>query len=78
MSSPWRAHAAAIIRDVIERVGTDDERALRQALRDAYPFGPRANHPYKIWCSEVRFQLGEKRRAALARVDSPGQRELFS
>jgi hypothetical protein len=26
-------------------------------LRDAYPWGERAYHPYRIWCSEVNRQL---------------------
>ncbi|MFA7946504.1 hypothetical protein ACEK06_29280 [Pseudomonas brenneri] len=32
--------------------------ALRKYLTEAYPFGDRANSPYKAWLSEVRRQLG--------------------
>ena len=55
--SYWRDRAAPIIREVIARVGRDDERALRKALHDACPFGERQLHPYKIWRDEIRRQL---------------------
>ncbi len=55
----WRQQAAPIIARVIAEVGRDDEKKLRSALREAYPFGERAMHPYKIWCDEVRRQIGE-------------------
>nr|QNI17910.1 hypothetical protein [Pseudomonas aeruginosa] len=32
--------------------------ALRKALAEAYPWGNRANRPYKAWLSEVKRQLG--------------------
>lgn len=57
----WREHATPIIRRVIAETGTDDEKALRKALREAYPFGERQYHPYKIWCDEVRRQLHKPR-----------------
>lgn len=56
----WRDEAAPIIARVIERVGRDDLTALRRALRDAYPWGERRCWPYKVWCDEVRIQLGLK------------------
>lgn len=31
---------------------------LRKKVSDAYPFGPRANHPYKIWLKAVDDILG--------------------
>lgn len=52
----WRNQAAPIIADVISRVGCRDMRALRKALREAYPWGLR-NYPYKIWLSEINRQL---------------------
>ena len=45
----WRSMAAPIIARVIAATGTDDPKALRKALHDAYPFGARKWHPYKIW-----------------------------
>ena len=58
--SGWRSRAAAVIASVIEEVGTEDEKALRKALREAYPFGPRKFHPYKIWLDEIKIQLGKR------------------
>jgi hypothetical protein len=69
----WRDKARPIIAAVIARVGTDDLPRLRRALREAFPFGPRENHPYKIWCDEVRVQLGTKTK----RVDEQGKFTLF-
>lgn len=76
----WRSRARSIIADVIHRVGTSDPKALRAALREAYPFGERKNHPYKIWCHEVRLQLGlvkvpDRTRSAPASCE--GQLDLF-
>jgi hypothetical protein len=60
MKATWRGKARPIIAGVIARVGTADMASLRKALRAAYPFGPRENFPYKVWCDEVRKQLGTK------------------
>ncbi len=60
MKSQWRAIARPIIADVINDVGLDDEKKLKRELRDAYPFGERANHPYKIWLDEIKIQTGKK------------------
>jgi len=54
----WADAAAPIVGEVIRRVGRNDMRLLRKALVDAYPFGERANTPYKAWLAEVRRQLG--------------------
>ncbi|MEZ4865332.1 MAG: hypothetical protein R3C14_28745 [Caldilineaceae bacterium] len=34
--------------------------ALRALISQAYPFGERRYHPYKIWLSEVKRVLGEQ------------------
>jgi len=57
MKQAWRDHCRPIIATVIEQTGTDDMKKLRKALRDAYPYGQRKLHPYKIWRSEIRRQL---------------------
>ena len=62
MTGSWRQSASPIIAKVIREHGTEDMKALRAALRDAYPFGERAYWPYKVWCDEVRAQLGLKKR----------------
>lgn len=78
----WRDQARPIIAAVIADVGTADRKRLRLALRDAYPWGPREYHPYRIWCHEIRVQLGEVeppgRRVRVRAVEpSSGQRQLF-
>jgi hypothetical protein len=57
MTSPWRERARPIIAEVIERTRGKPETEVRAALRAAYPFGSRINHPYKVWLSEVAKQL---------------------
>lgn len=74
----WRDKARPIIARVIADIGTDDRRKLRRELRKAFPWGERKMHPYRIWCHEIRVQLGELRRTR-ASVISPmtGQGKLF-
>ena len=59
--STWRDAARPIIARVIAEVGTADIKALRKALRAAYPFGPYKYHPCKIWRDEINVQLGKKK-----------------
>ena len=56
-NSVRRDQAREIIVAVIDRVGRDDEKALRRAISAAYPWGERAMHPYRIWLSEVKHQM---------------------
>jgi len=56
--SHWRNTSAEIIAKVLrETVPNSPER--KQALYDAYPFGQRKHHPYKIWRHEMRRQLAK-------------------
>lgn len=57
----WREIAAPIIRKTLEENKGKSEKEIKAAIRDAYPFGQRAMHPYKIWCDEVRRQRGAPR-----------------
>lgn len=65
-TSRWRE----ISRDVIARTlaalpATATIQDKRAALRLAYPFSQRANHPYRMWLIECRIALGiEKSKAA--------------
>ncbi|MCP4493287.1 MAG: hypothetical protein GY820_39185 [Gammaproteobacteria bacterium] len=61
MRSKWRAIARPIISKVIKEVGLEDEKKLKKALLDAYPFYERENHPYKIWLDEIKVQTGKKK-----------------
>lgn len=58
MSRTWRDHAAPIVAQVIAEHAGKSEREIRAALREAYPYGERDMWPYRVWCSEVRKQLG--------------------
>lgn len=60
MGDTWRDKARPIIARVLRETAGQDEKAIKRALRDAYPFGPRQYHPYKIWCDEVQAQRGLK------------------
>lgn len=76
MSSPWRAEAAKVVKAAIEagQARNLSGPALLKHVRQAYPFGPRANHPYKIWLSEVNRQLGRSTpKPRRVRPPSPGQ-----
>jgi hypothetical protein len=80
----WRDEARPIIAGVIAAVGTGDRARLRASLREAYPWGERSYHPYRIWCHEIRVQLGEveppgrRPRVRVRAVEpSSGQRQLF-
>lgn len=73
-NSRWRNIAAPIIAKVLCDTRGQDEKTIRRALRDAYPFYDRRYHPYKIWCDEVRVQRGLKqikRRKGLGKTPQP-------
>jgi hypothetical protein len=75
----WRDIHRPRIRAIIENVGTDDKKALKQALFDGWDYGARENHPYKIWLDEIRRQLGlkiQKKKSRTANVVK-GQGNLF-
>ena len=56
----WRDKARPIIARVLRETKGQDEKAIRKALRDAYQFGPREYHPYKVWLDEIKRQRGLK------------------
>ena len=60
MESEWRKICGPIIRGIISDIGLHDTKALRKALHEAYPFGERKYHPYKIWLDEIRRAKGLK------------------
>ena len=57
----WRDHARPIVARVLTETAGQSEEAIKKALFDAYPFGMREYHPYKIWLDEIRVQRGKKR-----------------
>jgi hypothetical protein len=57
-SSTWRRQARHIIEDIMGSLSAPlTEKEARAALRDAYPWGERQHHPYRMWCAEVRLDL---------------------
>lgn len=54
----WRDIAKPIIKRVLAATRAQPMKERRRALHDAYPFGERKYWPYKIWCHEIRVQLG--------------------
>lgn len=57
-NSYWRAESARIIVEVRKKHPDAGGAALMDLLRAAYPFGPKQYWPYRVWRSEVRYQLG--------------------
>lgn len=62
MKSTWREHCATIIAQVLIDTKGQTEKQIKAALREAYPYGQRSLHPYKIWCDEIKVQRGLKKR----------------
>lgn len=60
MAASWRDQARPIIAQVIKECGDIPEKEIRKKLREAFPWGPRQYHPYKIWLDEINVQLGTK------------------
>lgn len=58
--SRWRNKASVIIAGVLARTQGQPKEVIERALRDAYPFGERKWHPYKIWLDEIKVQRGLK------------------
>jgi hypothetical protein len=77
----WRDEARPLIAAVIAESKGLPEREIRSRLTAAYPWGDRKMWPYKVWCDEIRTQLGVKARKAAAKKREQdkvaGQTELF-
>jgi hypothetical protein len=77
MSSRWRDYASKIISEVLAKY-PEEGPEQRKALREAYPFGPRKYHPYKVWLDEIKRQravLKWKERALSTRGALPIRQE---
>ena len=59
--SSWRTHARKVIQRVLAENAGKSEKEIRKAISDAFPFGERKYHPYKIWLDEVKIQTGQKK-----------------
>lgn len=76
MRGTWREHAAPIIAKVLKDTKGKTDKEIRKALREAYPYGQREYHPYKIWCDEIRAQRGLKPPVPSKRIPE-NQKTLF-
>ena len=55
--SSWRKSAREVITKVVEENPDASIEELRKLVSDAYPFGERKYHPYKMWLSAVKELL---------------------
>lgn len=77
MGKTWRDSAKPVIAEVIKANQGKPLKEIKKALREAYPFGERAMHPYKIWCDEVRIQLRLKKKKIRGETDNPNQLKMI-
>jgi len=75
MKGKWRDSCKPIIARVIKENEGKTEKEIRKAISEAYPFGERNYHPYKIWLDEVKVQLGTKVKKQF--IQPPNQEKLF-
>ncbi len=73
----WRSYSNQVINQVIKDNPDADEKTLRKKISEAYPFGERAMHPYKIWLDAVKKALASKRELSSKKVSSPVNIGLF-
>ena len=75
--SMWRDTARKVIVKVLEENKGRADEEIKKALRDAYPFGIRDPHPYKIWLDEIKVQTGKRRFGVRKEKPDPNQKEMF-
>lgn len=73
----WRDRARPIIQRVLEETAGNPEKEIREALKKAYPFGPREYYPYQVWLDEIRAQRGLKRKKIKAVEVNQNQEVMF-
>ncbi len=77
MHHTWRDAARPIIYRVLQANADKTEKEKRAALREAYPFGERAYHPYKIWLNEIQVQLFKRKHGKKNNVVPKEQLSMF-
>ena len=75
--SPWRQQARRILNELAESNPDVTQKEMEQLIRDAYPWGPRAMHPYKIWLSERKRLLSELYGEKVAEVEPVSVRNYW-
>ncbi len=71
----WRDSARPIISKVLKDTEGKSEEEIKKALYNAYPWGERAMHPYKIWLDEIKVQRGLKKNKI--EIEDPDQLKLL-
>lgn len=61
IKSRWRERARQVIARILASNPGKSPQELRRLIREAYPFGPRQHHPYRIWCDEVKRAIGPEK-----------------
>lgn len=77
MEKTWRDSARPIIAEVLKENEGKDEKIIKKALYDAYPFGQRQYHPYKIWLDEIKVQTKKRKFGKKNIVIPKEQMKLF-
>jgi len=73
----WRDSARPIIAKVLEDHKDSEPKERQKALKEAYPFGERKYHPYKVWLNEIAVQLKKKSFGKKNNVAPKEQTSLF-
>lgn len=69
--------ARKVVEAVVADVGLDDQKALRKALRDAYPFYARVGWAYRCWLRAVRDATYARGFRLRVIADKSGNLDLF-
>lgn len=73
----WRALCRPLIAEVLLENKGKTQKEINKALKEAYPWGQRSMHPYKIWCDEIKVQKGIKRFGKKNPIANKSQTSLF-
>lgn len=78
----WRDEANKVIRQTLDAWPQATREEMKKLLSEAYPFGARSMHPYKIWLDAVKkaldFKYGyEMTPSEKAKLDAMKQSGLF-
>lgn len=77
VNSRWRAIADKVIARVVSDNPGLSEDELRKKMSDAYPFGMRKYHPYKIWLTAVNEHFNPPTRVRKAKPATVNEGQLL-
>ncbi len=67
----WRSKSAEVLRGLVSQVKHLAPEDARRVISQAYPFGPRSNHPYKIWLDECHRTFPHLYRKTAKQLELP-------